>query len=125
MYNISAKSTPPDVNPFASLALSYLVGVVCSVGLFFLTAENKNLFAELGKTNWTSLALGAAIVALEFGYLCIYRAGWKISVATLVANLSLACILLVVGVLLYKETVSLRQAIGIGLSAIGLILIAK
>ena len=125
VYNISAKSTPSNVNSFASLALSYLVGMLCSVVLFFITSENKNLFTELAKTNWTSLALGAAIVALEFGYLCIYRAGWKISVATLVANLSLACILLVVGVLLYKETVSLRQAIGIGLSAIGLILIAK
>ena len=125
VYNISAKSTPADINPFASLAISYLIGTVCSVVLFFITSENKNLFTELSKTNWTSLALGVAIVALEFGYLCIYRAGWKISIATLVANLSLACVLLVVGVLLYKETVSLRQSIGIGLSAIGLILIAK
>ena len=93
--------------------------------MFFITAENKNLVAELSKTNWTALALGIAIVAQEFGYICNYRAGWKISVATLIANISLACVLLVVGVLLYKEVISLKQVAGIIISAAGLILIAK
>ena len=125
IYNIAAKSTPAEVNPFASLALSYIIGAACSLILFFATAENRNLAAELAKSNWASLALGLAIVGLEFGYLCIYRAGWKISVASLVANISLACVLLVVGLLLYRETVSARQAVGMALSAIGLILIAK
>ncbi len=69
--------------------------------------------------------LGAAIVGLEFGYICIYRAGWKMSVASLVANISLACVLLVVGLLLYREALTLKQAIGMGLCAVGMILIAK
>ena len=125
IYNISAKATPAEVNPFASLALSYAIGAACSLVLFFATAENKNLAAELAKTNWASLVLGLAIVGLEFGYLCIYRAGWKISVASLVANISLACVLLMVGLLLYRETVTVKQALGMALSAIGLILIAK
>ena len=125
IYNISAKSVPPEVNSFASLVVSYTVAAVLSVAMFFITAENKNLVAELSKTNWTALALGIAIVALEFGYICIYRAGWKISVATLIANISLACVLLVVGVLLYKEVISLKQVAGIIISAAGLILIAK
>ena len=125
IYNISAKSVPPEVNSFASLAVSYTVAAVLSVAMFFITAENKNLVAELSKTNWTALALGISIVALECGYICIYRAGWKISVATLIANISLACVLLVVGVLLYKEVISLKQVAGIIISAAGLILIAK
>lgn len=125
VYNISAKSTPADVNSFASLALSYAVGMVLSVVMFFVTSDNKNLVAELSKTNWTALALGVAIVGLEFGYVCLYRAGWKISVGTLVANISLACVLLVVGILLYKESVTPRQLIGILFSGIGLVLVAK
>ena len=125
IYNISAKSTPTDVNSFASLAISYAIGMVLSLVMFFITSENKNLIAELSKTNWTALALGVAIVALEFGYLCLYRAGWNISVGTLVANISLACVLLVVGILLYKETVSIKQIIGMVISAIGLFLIVK
>ena len=125
IYNISAKSTPTDVNSFASLAISYAIGMVLSLVMFFITSENKNLIDELSKTNWTALALGVAIVALEFGYVCLYRAGWNISVGTLVANISLACVLLVVGILLYKETVSMKQIIGMVISAIGLFLIVK
>ena len=125
VYNISAKSTPADVNSFASLSVSYTIGMVLSVVMFFITSDSKKLIAELSKTNWTALALGVAIVALEFGYVCLYRSGWKISVGTLVANISLACVLLVVGILLYKETISLKQIIGIIISATGLVLIAK
>ena len=125
VYNISTKSTPADINSFASLAVTYTVAAVSSLLLFFITAENRDLAAELTKTNWTAFALGIAIVALEFGFICIYRAGWKISIASLVANISLACILLLVGILLYREAVSARQVIGMLLSAAGLILIAK
>ena len=125
VYNISTKSTPSNVNSFASLAVSYAIGMVFSVIMFYITSDNKNIIAEVSKTNWTALALGIAIVALEFGYICIYRAGWKISVATLIANISLACVLMIVGVLLYKETISLKQIAGIFISAIGLVLIAK
>ena len=125
VYNVSTKSTPSDVNSFASLAVSYAIGMVFSIIMFFITSENKNIFAEVSKTNWSTFVLGIAIVALEFGYICIYRAGWKISVASLVANISLACVLIIVGLLLYKEAISLRQIIGIAISAIGLILIAK
>ena len=125
VYNISTKSTPADINSFASLTVTYTIAAVSSLLLFFITAENRDLAAELTKTNWTAFALGIAIVALEFGFICIYRAGWKISIASLVANISLACILLLVGVLIYRETISARQVIGMLLSAAGLILIAK
>ena len=125
VYNISTKSTPSDINSFASLTVTYTVAAVSSLLLFFITAENRDLAAELTKTNWTAFALGIAIVALEFGFICIYRAGWKISVASLVANISLACILLLIGVLLYREAISAKQIAGMIFAAIGLILIAK
>lgn len=125
VYNISAKSTPADVNSFASLSVTYLVAMFCSLSLYFVTSEKKNLLLELSKTNWTTYALGAAIVGLEFGFLCVYRAGWKISTANLFASITLACVLLIVGFLLYKEALSLRQILGMAVCAVGLILIAK
>ena len=125
IYNISTKSTPANVNAFASLAMTYVMAALSSVVLFFLTSDSKNLLAELAKTNWTAYALGVAIVGLEFGYICIYRAGWKIGVASLVANISLACVLLVVGYFFYKEVITLKQLLGMGVCAIGLMLIVK
>jgi uncharacterized membrane protein len=96
-----------------------------SVVMFFLTSDSKNLLMEIPKTNWSALALGIAIVGLEFGYICIYRAGWKIGVASLVANISLACVLLLVGLFVYKEVITLKQLLGMGICAIGLMLIVK
>ncbi|MBQ8690283.1 MAG: EamA family transporter [Phascolarctobacterium sp.] len=125
IYNISTKSTPANVNAFASLAMTYVMAALSSVVLFFLTSDSKNLLAELAKTNWTAYALGVAIIGLEFGYICIYRAGWKIGVASLVANISLACVLLVVGYFFYKEVITLKQLLGMGVCAIGLMLIVK
>ena len=125
IYNISTKATPSDVNAFASLAMSYLIATIGSVLMFFLTSDSKNLLVELSKTNWSALALGIAIVGLEFGYICIYRAGWKIGVASLVANISLACVLLLIGLFVYKEVVTLKQLLGMGICAVGLILIVK
>jgi len=125
IYNISTKSTPANVNAFASLAMTYVMAALSSVVLFFLTSDSKNLLAELAKTNWTAYALGIAIIGLEFGYICIYRAGWKIGVASLVANISLACVLLVVGYFFYKEVVTLKQLLGMGVCALGLMLIVK
>ena len=125
IYNISTKSTPSDVNAFASLATSYFIAMLGSVVMFFITSDSKNLLVEVSKTNWSALALGIAIVGLEFGYICIYRAGWKIGVASLVANISLACVLLLIGLFVYKEVITLKQLLGMGICAIDLILIVK
>lgn len=124
-YNICAKSVPENVNSFAALTVVYGIGAVVSLILFFITGEQKNFFAEVMKLNWASVVLGISVVALEFGYIAIYRAGWKITMASLVANISLAVVLLIVGVLLYKEAVSIKQIIGVFVCAAGLILITN
>ena len=123
VYNVCAKSTPKGADPFASLTVTYLTAAALSLALFFATGRQKNLAAALTKTNWTAPAFGAAVVALEYGYINIYRAGWKVSQGSLVANISLACVLLAVGLLLYKETVTARQAAGMAACVLGLFLI--
>ena len=122
-YNVCAKSTPQGVNSFASLTITYLIAAAASLIMFFVTGEQKNIWQEFSKANWTSAVLGIAVLALEFGYICIYRAGWKVSTASIIANIALACVLVFVGMLLYKETITLRQIIGMLVCAAGLYLI--
>lgn len=90
LYNVCAKQTPGDVNTFASLSVTYLIASAMSLAAFFLSGAHKSFLHEAAKLNWTAVALGVAIVALEFGYINVYRAGWKVSLASLVANISLA-----------------------------------
>ena len=125
MYNICAKSTPEGANAFASLLITYTTAAVATLVVMLLTLKPANIIPELNKTNWTSFVLGLAIVGLEFGYINVYRAGWKISVGTLVANIGLAVALIIIGALLYKETITARQLAGIAICAAGLFLISQ
>lgn len=123
IYNICAKQTDGRVNAFFSLALTYGVAMLLSLAAYFVSAADKNVLHELSKTNWASYLLGISIVGLEFGYIYIYRTGWKMSVASLTANVGLAVVLLAVGYLLYKETLTLRQLAGAAACAVGLFLL--
>ena len=87
IYNISAKSTPQNINLFASLSASYLIAMICAVIMFFITSEQKNLIIELSKAGWTTYALG--------------------------------------GVCFYKETLTMRQWVGMLVCGAGLALIMK
>lgn len=125
LYHVCAKSTPTTVEPLASLSVTYLTAAACSLILFFLVGGNKNLLQEVHKVNWTSFTLGFSIVILELGYLFVYRAGWKVGMGSLVANVGLACILLVIGIAFYKESFSARQLLGMGICVLGIFLITK
>ena len=122
-YNICMKSTPSDVNPFAALMVTYIVSVIITAIIFVFMAKPEHIGSELSKVNWISVILAFALVGLEVGYVFVYRAGWQVSNATVVANIGLACVLIIVGYLLYKENVSIRQILGIIVCMIGLILI--
>ena len=124
-YNIFAKSMPQDANPFLALVVTYLTSAPLCILAFLLYPGRESLTVELSKLNWVAVALGACLVSLEVGYICIYRAGWKVSLASLTANIILACVLVFVGMTLYKEVLTPKQAAGIVLCISGLILIAK
>ena len=121
-YNLMTKSTPAQVNPFASLTVTYLVAAVFSFILLLFSSSGHPL-ADFREVNWTGIVLGMAIVGLELGYICLYRAGWNISVGSLVTNVLLAACLLVIGLIVFKEAVGVKQMLGIVVCLCGLVLI--
>jgi len=125
LYNICHKSTPEKANPFAALLLTYLVAGILTVIAFFLSKPEKTLIQSFKGLNWTSPLLGLAIVGLEFGYIMAYRAGWNISVGSLVANILLALALIPIGILFYQEGFGFNKILGAILCIAGLILINR
>lgn len=125
LYNICTKSVPSQVNSFAALLVTYLVAAALCAVLFYLTAGERHLLQELKTLNWAPIILGCSVVALELGYILIYRAGWKMSIASLVANIALACVLVVMGVLLYQERLTMGQVFGMLLCGSGLFFIGR
>ena len=122
-YNICMKSMPSDVNPFGALMVTYFTAALISAVIFVLMVKPSNVLFELSKINWTSVILALAIVGLEVGYVFVYRAGWSVSTASVVANIGLACVLLIAGYFLYRENVSINQIVGILVCMFGLVLI--
>lgn len=123
IYNISQKSTPNGVNAFFTLLVTYLIAAAVTAVIFLCTSGLHSVPKEIHKLNWASLALGVAIIGLEVGNLFLYRAGWKISIGSLVTNIALAVVLLFVGMLFYKESITMKQLIGMVVCSLGLILI--
>jgi len=123
VYQICAKSVPNDMNPFASLSITYLVGALASLILYFTLGSSGNLIREYGKLNWAPFVLGMVIVGLETGWIYAYKAGWQVSTGFIVQSAILAAALLFVGYLLYHESLTWNKIVGVVICLIGLVFI--
>ena len=123
VYQICAKSVPKEMNPFASLTVTYVVGAIASTILFFILGKNGNLIKEYSKLNWAPFVLGIVIVGLETGWIYAYKAGWQVSTGFIVQSAVLAVMLLVVGYFLYHEAFTWNKVVGVVICLIGLVFI--
>ena len=123
IYQICTKSVPEGMNPLASLTITYVIGAVVSLVLYYLLNKNANILAEYKNANWASFVLGIVIVGLEVGFIYAYKAGWPVSTAQIVQAAVLAVILIFVGYMLYMESITWNKIVGIVVCLCGLGLI--
>ena len=120
LYQVCAKSVPADMDPFASLTITYLVGAAASFLLYFGLNRSGSLLQEYRHVNWAPIVLGLVVVALEVGMIFAYKAGWKVSLASTVQGTFVAIALVAVGALFYHEAITLNKLIGVALCLGGL-----
>ena len=123
-YHLLNKSIAPNAHPFASLVATYGVGLAVSL-LVLLVDVKGQVSAGLRELNWASYALGVMVVLLELGFLLAYRAGWKVSVAAVYSNVAVGLLLLPIGFLAYRETLTAANAAGIVLAVVSLVLMTR
>ena len=116
LYNVVGKSTPKKINPFFSLAATYCVALVVCVILFFVTSRGGSIIAAASEANWTSYCLGVCIVFTDLSLILLFRAGWDISIACSV-------IVVIIGVLVFGESLTLMKFCGVITCAAGLYVI--
>jgi drug/metabolite transporter (DMT)-like permease len=124
-YHLIARAIPAGVHPLVTLSVTYLTAAAACIVLLPFFRTDAGFGASIRSLNWTSFALGLAIIGIELGFLLAYRAGWNISLAAIVANVAVTVILLPIGVLAFKERLSLAQVIGMIICVIGLVLINR
>jgi drug/metabolite transporter (DMT)-like permease len=127
-YNIAQKFLPTHLNPFALLTVVYLVaGLVCF--LFALFSSGKPEMTAISSAftgiNWTIWLLALAVVGIEVGYVIAFRAGWKASLLAITVQATALLALAPIGVLFFKEKLSILNWVGLALCLLGLVLVTQ
>ncbi|HPF61102.1 MAG: hypothetical protein KC544_05320 [Gemmatimonadetes bacterium] len=125
IYHLGQRAIPRDADPVVATLGAYLVAIVVTlVTVPFLAAEGA-VRGGWRALNASTLAVGAGIVAIELGFLLAYRAGWRLSTASITANATVALVLVGVGAVVYREALTPGRLTGIGLCVVGLWLVTR
>ena len=125
LYHVSQKAVPKQVSPFAAIIIAYAIGIGCCLMALLVIPSERSLAESWRAANWAVWLLGVSAVIIEVGFLLAYRAGWNISRTSVVANTSVALVLLPIGLLVFREHLSWRNAAGIACCLLGLYLLAQ
>lgn len=121
-YHIFQKSISPAINPLFSLLATYVTAIIVVLIVYPFYPGSFSFFNNFKVLNWASVGLGLALVGLELGFLLAYRAGWDISMAAIISNVSVSVLLIPIGILLFKETITAVNIVGLLFCIIGIIL---
>jgi hypothetical protein len=76
LYHVWQKSIPGGAHPLMSLTVTYLVALLVTLLLFPFYPGGGPTWRSIGSLNWTSIAVGVAIVGVEMRFCSpIGRAG--------------------------------------------------
>lgn len=117
-YQVGLKEVSHGLHPLLALCVTYLsaaaaVLVLCAVQM------GRRAGKALLRVSLPALGISAAIVGIEMGNIYMYRAGWTVNSAFIVANSLIVIALLVLGAAAYGEKISSRKLLGIVLIMAG------
>lgn len=121
-YHFISKNTSASLNPFLGLTATYGIALIFSLILFWLT-KNASLSVEISKIKAANFLMGLAVLGVESGWLLMYRSGWEISKASVIANICVAVILFIVGFIIFREELSIMKLVGLLVCIIGVSLL--
>ena len=123
-YQYFVKRVPESINPVVSVLGIYVSVLVMGIVLLFFIPPEGGLLKHIKQLNWIQLAIAVSVLFLELGFLLMYRAGWNLNTGNLVTGVFVNIILVVIGLVLLGEKMSLINSIGVVLSIIGVALIS-
>jgi drug/metabolite transporter (DMT)-like permease len=124
LYSVSQKSIPKDANALIAIGSAYLIALGSCVIFLIFNGEIKRGTMLFSNQKWLPIVfLGFSLIMVELGFLYAYRTGWKLSTTSIIAGSITTVVLALIGVLWYKEEITLINIVGIALSSVGVILI--
>jgi len=121
VYHLAQKvSAAPK--PWPMLAVAYGAAFAITAVLAFTSADVSRWS---GRDRTAGLLIGLAALGIEAGFFFIYRSGWPLASASVIANVAVTVILAVVGILVFGERLTAFRGVGIVMAATGAALIAR
>ena len=123
-YMIIQKVTPENVDPFLSACLCYAVCLAVAIFMFFITCRGQTIREAFRDLNWTAPVLGLCLVCMDVSALLMFRAGWDLSVGSVLLYVLLAIVLVAVGAIFYHEKLTRKRLLGVALCIFGVVMIS-
>jgi drug/metabolite transporter (DMT)-like permease len=124
VYQVSQKTTDQDANPFVVIIMAYSIGIAaCVGGYFFLPRQDAALVPMMRTVVWPAIGIGLGAAAIEIGFMLAYRAGWNLSLLPISATVCGTAVLMLIGLIAFRESLSIEKIVGVLLCVGGLVLI--
>jgi drug/metabolite transporter (DMT)-like permease len=124
-YHLVTKLVPAGASPIASLLVAYVTVCLLCAAVLAATPVAGGFRGHFAHVNWTAPAMAATVLLLDLGFILLYRSGFPVSLGALVTQSAAALVLLLLGVLLFKDRLTLTNAAGIVLCLTGLWLVGR
>jgi uncharacterized membrane protein YdcZ (DUF606 family) len=123
LYHIAQKSLPRTTNPLITMMLAYAVGILLFVLCALFYHDPRPFLSSVKESNWAVFVVAVGAASIEIGFLLAYRVGWNISIAPVASSVAVALLLIPIGLLVFREHLSIGNVIGIMFCVVGLILV--
>ena len=123
-YQYFIKRIPASLNPIISVIAMYVIVLTLGVCLLLFFPAEVGLLHHIRQLSWLQIALAVAVIMIELGFLMMYRYGWNLNTGNLLTGVIINLALVVLGVILFQEKVTLINAAGILLCILGVVLIS-
>ena len=125
LYQVSTKLLPKGLNHWHALMLFYALALILTLVMTLFDRPTRSLLEDVQKLNWAVPLVALSIVGIELGWILVFRAGAGLSLTGLIVNVAVAVIVIPIGLLFFKEKISLVNLAGMALCLIGLVLISR
>jgi drug/metabolite transporter (DMT)-like permease len=130
-YHIAQRSMPEWAKPAPLFAFVYATATLLMIGVLTLArAAGSDVFGRVGDIarvagTWSPWLLVAAVSGIELGIFFMYRSGWGVTSASTSTQAVAAAVLVVVGVLVFREHISPTKLIGLAMCVVGAGLVSR
>lgn len=104
--------------------MAYVVGfIICMI--CFLFTKQGSLAQEWQAISWHYFLIGIMVPGVEVGFIAMYHSGWQVSKAALTADVLVTSLLVLIGMLVFGEHLSLINLAGVLCCFAGVILLER